>query len=316
MKLTKLFGLSIASLAMNAEFAQAKWPDQSLYRVADFVTNTPKTASWNATTECQDETLSMFNSALSFKVNMDLLEHYVLEFFSVFRTLLKGKNEFCALDLMDIATEQLHWIPPAGLDLSKISMTTQFSKMKTIYYSAPVLRHSHRWFAHVVEFSSQNSHWKTAWAEAKQKWILLQSSNPTVRGLAQEMGRLLQDSDTLKVMANLKNDWTRAPPTCQKPQEVHITKKPAPVFAAAAAAAPLNYTPSRAIEIIGPTPGNLPQRQVQNVTAVNVTQANNSNQNATVIAKGDESVGSTSSRFSSWSVFGAVIVVLSGTVLF
>ncbi|SCU89180.1 LANO_0D04126g1_1 [Lachancea nothofagi CBS 11611] len=317
MKFTKVLGLSLASIAINTDFALAKWPDQSLYRVQEFVVVDQTVTTFNATPECQDQTMSMINSAMSYKINVDVMEHCVLEAVSVLRTLLKEKNEFCALDLMNIATEQLHWFPPAGIDLSHISMAKQFEHLKTIYYSAPILRRGRDWIAYIVRVSAQSSQWHALSTTATQVWSHAESSTPAIHGLCQEIGRVLKTPETIKLLAKLKNEWTKSTPTCKKPQEARTGGKRAAAHAAVDAAAnAAAKAPSRVIEFVAPKPGNVPKHNKQQVLAFEQEYSNSTNQTVQVVIKEDESSGVASRRISSWSIMGAVIVVLSGVTLF
>ncbi|CEP60822.1 uncharacterized protein LALA0_S02e00408g [Lachancea lanzarotensis] len=315
MKLTKLVGLISASFAVHSKFALAKWPDQSLYRLSNSVAKSQNVAVVNTTSECQDQTVSMMTSALSYQVDIDVIERYLLEGVSVLKTLLNGKTQFNALDLMDIATVQLHWFPPTNLDLSKVSLAAQFAQVKTIYYSSPLLRHGHQWIGNIAKTSFQSSQWRTLSQSAIQAWANLESTTPAVHSLFLEVNRIVHAPETLKMFVKLKNEWTKSTPNCQKPIHATVSLKNGKKSAAKAMAAAARI-PSRIVDLGSPKPGNIPVFYQQRSTILNSTDVNHTNLTAPVVIKDDESAAVTSYRFHSWSIMGAAVLVISGAILF
>ncbi|SCU91969.1 LAFA_0F07052g1_1 [Lachancea sp. 'fantastica'] len=317
MKLTKLIGLISASFAIHSEFALAKWPDQSLYRFSSSVSKPQNIVVVNTTAECQDQTLSMMTSVLSYKVDIDVIEKYLLEGISVLKTLLNGKTQFNAMDLMDIATVQLHWFPPAGVDLSGVSLATQFSQMKTIYYSCPILRHTHEWILSIAKVSAQSSQWRTLSQSAIQVWTSLESNTPAVHSLFLEITRAVQAPETLKMLAKLKNEWTTSAPSCQKPKDAPANIKQGKKNAVKAAAMhAAGKVPSRVVGLTSPKPGNSPVFYQQRAAIISSTHANDTNHTAPVMIIDDESAAVASYRVQSWSIMGAVVLIISGAILF
>ncbi|SCV01142.1 LAME_0G14334g1_1 [Lachancea meyersii CBS 8951] len=317
MKLTKIFGISLASFAMYSDLVLAKWPDQSLYGPRQIVAETQNLAATNTTGECHDQTLSMIGSVLSYKVDVDTMETYLLEGMSLLKTLLNGKKQFNALDLMDIAATQIHWFPPAGLDLSDISFANQFAQVKTIYYSSPILRHTHDWVVYVAKASAQSAQWNKLSQCAVEVFKDLESTTPAVHNLFHEIVRVLTAPEVLKLLGNLKNQLTKATPNCVKLQDTRISKKSAAINAVVdARAKAASNVPSCIVDLTAPKPGNVPVLFQQRTVIFNVKHPNHSNYSAPVIIKDDESSAITSYRVPPWSIMGAVIVIISGVTLF
>lgn len=306
MKLQKFTSINLAFMVIGGLCSSSPLQNSNLFASDSLLHVVPQ--SWNTSIECEDKTLPMINSVLNYKFNLDHIEHYVLEGLSIFRTLLRDKHEFCALDLMNIATDQVPWLAIADSGLSqKISLVKQFSELKTLYNSAPILNSIYSWMRYVIQATANSTHWQTLSEDVNQVWTRLIDDNSSVRGLHEQLANVMHSQETLRLFLKLRADWSLASPSCKRPRDARINKSS-------------NVeVPSRVNQFNDPMPGSYPMVNQKDVQIDSPGLQNNStptNNTIHVVIKDDESSGVGMRRVSSWSAMGAVIVVLSGVALF
>ncbi|CAR22627.1 KLTH0D08118p [Lachancea thermotolerans CBS 6340] len=266
--------------------------------------------SWNATTtKCQDRTVPLIDKALSYKFSVDSLERGVSSALSTLRASLQGKDEFCALDIVRVATEQMRWMSLSDVDFStKISFAAQFSQVKTIYYSVPMLRQLHRCVSYAVASTADSVQWKGFIGEAAKAWYRLISNSASGRDLSQAVELVQNSSKLQKILAKARDEWVLAAPLCERHQDVHTNH------------INLENAASRVAAFHGPKPGDAPsllaskdEEDNHTVQGGSVTHAGSMTH---VPVNSNESSGVVLRKISSWSVMGAVVVVLSGVALF
>ncbi|CUS20535.1 LAQU0S01e08812g1_1 [Lachancea quebecensis] len=266
--------------------------------------------SWNATTtKCQDSTVSLLDLALSHKFSVDSLERSVSGVLSVLRASLNGRDEFCALDFVRVAAEQLRWMSLSSMDYSaKIQLATQFAQVKTIYYSVPMLRQLNRSVSFAVASTVDSVQWKSFVGTAAKAWSRFIAGSTSGREVSQVVELIQNSSELRRVLAKVGDEWVSAEPFCERGQDVHAN--------------PCNVenAVSRVAAFYGPKPGDTPfllaSRDGEDEHTGQGSTVGPADYAAQIPVNSNESSGVGLKKISSWSVMGAVIVVLSGVALF
>lgn len=270
---------------------------------------------------CQDQTLDIFNTILSFKFNLNTIEKGVADAFSGFRGKLQGKEEFSMLDIFGITADYLRSFNMNLFNISDMNLRQRVTEMKTLYVSTPILQHGVNYAKFMIKSSSNNTDLNEFFREGKQMTTKLISTNPVLGSMGSEISRIAASNETTTLLQRLRSHWANASPLCITNAE-NAGADTANVMDAFVA-----LSPSPASDTQAPVPGNVPITIPEQI-GINASKLLTSNatiprgndtsnvSTAVTYSSADSSSGIASHRMSSWSIMGAVVVALSSVLLF
>ncbi|SCU85313.1 LAMI_0C10814g1_1 [Lachancea mirantina] len=255
----------------------------------------------NATQPCLDLTPTIFDAILSYKINLKAMENLVLKGMTALRTELQ-KEEFTALDLMEVAGRSMKTVSLRKIAGSNEIMKVRFEQVKTLFYSMPIARQLYRYMLSLFSFSLQNKDLKDSLQSAKGLWLLLETRYAAMQGLRFEAMQFISSAETSQFVAETIQQWQNAKSACTPTVDV--------------AAAAMGVTG-------GQTPGlqKIPDAVVREYDVgkrefiARVADSNMSANHSALIVAGMSSASS-SYKLSIWKVTAAALVIVGTAFLF